>query len=430
MSTALAVAATSRVIAALVDDAVAAARLRLPGVLGSATTSSSPPDHIDTAADGEITNLNLFLYHVTYNPGWREVGLPTRDSNGDPVARAPLALDLHYLLSAYSAGDYEAQMMLGIGIQALHEIPFLFRQKIRDVFSAPANDVDKALATADLADQVEMMKVTPQQLSTDELAKLWTALPGKFRLSAGYAVSVALIETRAPSNAPLPVLAQHVTVIPFTEPSIDAVVPALLPYVAGSSITINGSNLPGRNTVVIFDGNPSVPQTPMVIGKGAAVRVALPALSAGINTLRVVRQVDLGETPLTTIVESNVASFVLQPVIKRGAVPPFPYDIGVGVIDPTTHLLPVTVKIDPPLTASQTVSLLLTEFNPPAGKTPLSFLFDAALADIALPDTVVFQTAGVATGKHYLTRVRVDGANSPLDVDPITKQFVAPAAAF
>jgi hypothetical protein len=321
-------------------------------------------------------------------------------------------------------------MMLGIGMQALHEMPFLFRQKIRDVFSAPANDVDKALATADLADQVEMMKVTPQQLSTDELAKLWTALPGKFRLSAGYAVSVALIETHAPSIAPLPVLTQRVTVIPFTEPSIDAVVPALLPFAAGSAITVVGGNLPGRNTVVIFDGNPSLPQTPTVIGKGDALSVPLPPLSAGINTLRVVRQVDLGETPLTTIVESNVASFVLQPVIKRGTVPPFAYDVTVGAVDPATHLRPVTVKIDPPLTASQTVSLLLTELNAPAGKTPLSFMFDAAPGDIALPDTLVFRTAGVPAGRHYLTRVRVDGANSPLDVDPVTKQFTAPAAAF
>jgi hypothetical protein len=100
MSTALAVAATSRVIAAIIDDAMAAARLALPGVLGSATTTSSPPDRIDTTLHGEQTNLNLFLYHVTYNQGWREVGLPTRNADGDTIGRAPLALDLHYLLSA------------------------------------------------------------------------------------------------------------------------------------------------------------------------------------------------------------------------------------------------------------------------------------------------------------------------------------------
>ena len=166
MSTALALAATSRVIAALIDDAVAAARLTLPGILGASTTTSSPPDKCDTSIDGELTNLNLFLYHVTYNQGWREAGLPTRDANGASIGRAPLALNLHYLLSAYSAGDYEAQMMLGIGMQALHETPLLFRQKIQDIFSVPKTDIDKALATADLPDQLELMKITPQQLTT------------------------------------------------------------------------------------------------------------------------------------------------------------------------------------------------------------------------------------------------------------------------
>jgi hypothetical protein len=421
VSTALAVAATSRVIAAVIDDAVAAARLVLPGILGSATTTSSPPDHIDTSVDAEITNLNLFLYHVTYNQGWREVGQPTRGSNGDPIGRAPLALDLHYLLSAYSAGDYEAQIMLGIGMQALHEIPILFRQKIQDVFAAPVTEVDKALATADIANQVEMLKITPQQLTTDELSKLWTAFPSKFRVSAGYAVTVALIETKAPFTAPLPVLTQKVTVIPFVEPSIDAILPQLVAYTAGASITIEGSNLLGKNTVVIFDGAPTTPQTPTTIGDGSAVSVTLPVLLAGINTVRVVRQVDLGESPLTTIVESNVASFVQQPIVKT---------ISVGAPDPTTHLTPVTATLDPPLAATQTISILLTEKNAASGAALLSYAFDAAPQDIALPDTVIFRTQGVVTGKSYLVRVRVDGANSPLAVDPVTKKFTTPEVTF
>ncbi len=421
MSTALAVAATSRVIAAVIDDAVAAARLVLPGILGSATTTSSPPDHIDTSVDAEVTNLNLFLYHVTYNQGWREVGQPTRGSNGDPIGRAPLALDLHYLLSAYSAGDYEAQIMLGLGMQALHEIPILFRQKIQDVFAAPVTEVDKALATADIANQLEMLKITPQQLTTDELAKLWTAFPSKFRVSAGYAVTVALIETKAPFTAPLPVLTQKVTVIPFVEPSIDAILPQLVAYTAGASITIEGSNLLGKNTVVIFDGAPSTPQTPTMIGDGSAVSVTLPVLLAGINTLRVVRQVDLGESPLTTIVESNVASFVLQPIIKT---------ISVGAPDPTTHLTPVTATLDPPLAATQTISILLAEKNAAPGAALLSYAFDAAPQDITLPDTVIFRTQGVVPGKSYLVRVRVDGANSPLAVDPVTKKFTTPVVTF
>jgi hypothetical protein len=430
MSTALALAATSRVIAAVIDDAVAAARLALPGILGSATTTSSPPDRLDTGLDSELTNLNLFLYHVTYNQGWREVGLPTRGTNGSPIGRAPLALDLHYLLSAYSAGDYEAQIMLGIGMQALHETPLLFRQKIQDVFAAPTTDVDKALATSGLADQIELMKITPQQLSTDELAKLWTAFPSKFRVSAGYEVCVALIETQAPFTAALPVLNPKVWVFPFVEPSIQSIAPAVLPFATGASVTIAGSNLPGAGTVVIFDGAPTAPQTPAVIGNGATVSVTLPNLEAGINTLRVVRELDIGEATPTPVAESNVASFILQPVIQKSTTPPYAYEIDVGTLDPTTNTLPVTVEVAPALGANQKVSLLLTQMNvvPPA--VALSYMFDALPADISLPGMVIFRTAGVAAGNHYLVRVRVDGADSPLDVDPVTKQFVSPAAAF
>jgi hypothetical protein len=421
MSTALAVAATSRVIAAIIDDAMAAARLALPGVLGSATTTSSPPDRIDTTLHGEQTNLNLFLYHVTYNQGWREVGLPTRNADGDTIGRAPLALDLHYLLSAYGSGDYEAQMMLGIGMQALHETPFLFRQKIDDVFAAPANPIDEALATANLQDQVELMKITPQQLTTDELAKLWTAFPSKFRVSAAYAVSVALIETSAPFTAALPVLARTVRAFPFVEPQIDAVVPQAVPFAAGATIVLQGSNLAGRNTFVSFGGAPDVLQPMTAVGANA-VSVALPPLSAGINTLRAIRQLDLGEPAgLTTVVQSNVALFVLQPVVTS---------VVVGAEDATTHERPVTVTVDPALQAGQTVSLLLNELGAAPGTVPLSFMFDARAEDVTPPKTVVFRTAGVAGGKQYLLRVRVDGANSALGIDPATKKFNAPTAAF
>ncbi|MGO9991364.1 MAG: DUF4255 domain-containing protein [Steroidobacteraceae bacterium] len=432
MSTALAVASTSRVIASVIDDAVAAARIQLPGILGAATTSSSPPDHIITGSAGEITNLNLFLYHVTYNQGWREVGLPTRGPDGNPIGRAPLAIDLHYLLTAYSAGDYEAQIMLGIGMQALHETPFLFRQKIQNVFTGPfANEVDKALATSDLADQIEMVKIVPQQLGTDELSKLWTAFQSKFRVAAAYAVSVVLIETKAPIVAALPVLSRKLVIAPYLEPTIDAVAPQIFPFAPGATIALSGSNLPGRNTVVIFDGAPASPQTPTAVGNGAKVTVPLPVLTAGINTLRVVRQIDLGVIPKTPFVESNVASFILQPVISRDPNPPNNYLIQIGAADNSVAppRIPVTVTVAPAFLATQKISLLLNELNPPAGTAPRSYMFDAAAADLAPPSKVVVQTQGVPAG-DYLVRIRIDGADSVLDVDPVTRVFKTPKVTF
>ncbi|HEY0183324.1 MAG TPA: DUF4255 domain-containing protein [Rhodopila sp.] len=427
MSTALAVAATSRVIAAIIDDAVATARQTMSSILGAATTTSAPPDHIPTGVATEITNLNLFLYHVTYNPGWREVGLPTRGSDGGVINRAPLAIDLHYLLSAYSPNDYEAQIVLGIGMQALHEIPVLFRNKIQRVFQSPTTDVDRALATADLADQIELVKIVPQQLGTEELSKLWTAFQSKFRVSAAYAVSVVLIETKAPIVSALPVLARNLIVRPFLEPSIQQIDPQILAFGPAASITITGTNLTGRDTVVVFGGNPQVPRTPTVIGNGATVSVTPPPLLAGINTLRVVRQVDLGVNPKAPLVESNVASFILQPVIRRAVALPHDYLITIGPPDTTVTppVIPITVTLDPPITATQKISLILNKTNLAVGEAPQSYMFDAEAKDIAPPDRALVHIQGVPAG-DYLARIRIDGADSPLDVDPVTKAYVTP----
>jgi hypothetical protein len=179
--------------------------------------------------------------------------------------------------------------------------------------------------------------------------------------------------------------------------------------------------------VVVFDGNPGAPQALTPIGDGAQVTVTVPTLTAGLNTLRVVRQINLGVTPETPFVESNVGSFILQPVIRRKPAPSTDYLIHVGPVDNsvTPPRVPVTLTVDPAITSTQKISLLLNELNVPAGTTPRSYMFDAVAADLAPPNTVVIQTQGVPAGT-YLARLRIDGADSPLDVDPVTRAFVAP----
>jgi hypothetical protein len=431
MSTALAIAATSRVIAAILDDAVVAATVPV----GVKSTSSSPPDHIVTGADLEPTQLNLFLYHVTYNQGWREVGLPTRNGDGAAIDRAPLAIDLHYLLSAYSPGDYEAQMLLGIGMQALHETPVITRDKIGAVFSTTTATlpVDSALKTARLAEQIELVKITPQQLTTEELSKLWAAFPNEFRVSAAYAVSVLLIESKAPVKAALPVLSRTLAAFPLTEPVVEGADP---PFVAaGAALRVAGRNLGGRDTFVQFDGNPDAPQPAVPVNGGREISVSLPPLSIGINTFRVIRQMQFGSVT-KTIVRSNVGSFVLQPVITRSAISPNAYNITVGTPDTSTTppRVAVVVTIDPPRQPGQTASILFNEVltapsQQPLGRAPRSFVFDADPFDAASPSNVRAVTQGIPGGT-YLVRVRVDGADSPLDLDAATNQFAAPAVTF
>lgn len=407
MSTALAIAATTRVISSLIDQTIQAAGIG--GVLGSPPyLTTRPPDQLETGAS-ETGQLALFLYHVTHNPGWREVGLPARNAAGDGTDRSPLALDLHYLLIAYGEAEYVPQLLLGLGMQALHETPLLYRQQITNVFTAPGlSALDSALATADLAGQVEMIKITPEPLSTEDLSKLWTAFGGKFRPSAGYQASVVLIEGTARVQAALPVRTRNLVVIALQRPTIDAVTPPFIAWSATSSLTLTGSNLAGDTVSVVFDAAPTAPQVPTPLAPGGGrVSVPLPAgLPAGINTLRAVQQVVVVQSePARNIVDSNVALFYLQPVIRQS--PPGTYLVSAGAGGS------VTVQLDPALLDTQKVQLLLNEVAPPAGKSPLSFTFDAAQAQIAA-HAVTFTTFNTRPGGYWV-RVRVDGAESVLD---------------
>src|SRR5262249_23648585 len=111
---------------------------------------------------------------------------------------------------------------------------------------------------SDLADQVELIKITPAAMGPDEMSKLWTAIKSEYRPSAAYQVSVVLIEGTRPSVSPLPVLSRG-KVDPVTKRDRGVVVnPDLLPPLSaaeppphqssarlGEIITLTGVRLAG-----------------------------------------------------------------------------------------------------------------------------------------------------------------------------------------
>lgn len=212
MSTALAIAGVSAVLRDLLNDGLI--QHNAIGVLGSSVTVSvGPPDRVVAADGSEASQLNLFLYQVTPNAALRNEGLPARDSTGrQRLANAPLALDLHYLVSAYSSADLHGEILLGYVMQLLHETPVLSRQAIRSAL-IPSPDVGdqlspalRALAASGLENQLEQIRITPVSLNTEELSKLWTATQSHLRPTAAYMASVVLIEATEPVRKPLPVL--------------------------------------------------------------------------------------------------------------------------------------------------------------------------------------------------------------------------------
>ena len=166
MSNALAIASVSAVLKDLLNNA--AIDHQLSNVVGEVKVSALPPDRVLVEGTPETSRINLFMYQVTPNQGWRNVDLPSRDGSGERTASPPLALDLHYLVSAYGASEFHAEILLGYAAQLLHETPVLTRDAIRRTL-APASPVTSVLpppldtlTASELADQVEQIRVTPE----------------------------------------------------------------------------------------------------------------------------------------------------------------------------------------------------------------------------------------------------------------------------
>lgn len=214
MSSALAIAGVTAVMRDLLNDGLI--NHNAAGTLGSSVSVSvGPPDRVIAANGDESSQLNLFMYQVTPNAGWSNDSLPSRDASGrQRLTNAPLALNLHYLLSAYGSQDLHREILLGYAMQLFHEMPILSRKAIQVALNpSPSTGTDlppalRALADSGLENQVEQIKITPEYLSTEEISKLWTATQSHLRPTAAYMASVVLIEATQPTRIPLPVLSR------------------------------------------------------------------------------------------------------------------------------------------------------------------------------------------------------------------------------
>jgi hypothetical protein len=421
VSSALAIAGVSAVLTdllnnGLVDNAITP-------LTGPVNVSAKPPDRVTPVGGSYPNQLNLFLYHVAPNPGWRNRALPSRDGEGARLTNPPLALDLFYLLTAYGEKDFQAEILLGYAMQLFHETPVLTRDAIRKALGGTNPPVVaggslpttfQTLVAADLADQVEQVKIIPQAMSTEEMSKLWTALQTSYRPTAAYQVSLVLIESRRPTRHTLPVRERIVQVAPFQRPVIESIESdggPDEPIVASSTIVIAGRQLRGAITSVLIGGNAFIP-APNELGDNE-IKILLSSqpgiLRAGVQGVQVVHEIGLGKPPVAHRgVESNVAAFILHPKLD-----PPPVSSASGTI---------TLTFNPPVGRSQRVTLLLGESNPPSGTPGRAYSIAAppengiTTVGQIMTAAITFSLANVDPGE-YLVRVQVDGAESSLGVD-------------
>jgi hypothetical protein len=385
------------------------------GMLGTVDISALPPDRLLPTSGTESTQLNLFLHQVTPNLGWSNERLPSRDDTGRiRLTNQYLALDLHYLLSAFAAENFHAEILLGLAMQLLHETPVLSRTAITNALNPPPplTPLLQALADCGLADQVEQIKITPEYLSTDEMSKLWTAVESHYRPSTAYLATVVLIESVQPTRPTLPVLSRG-PVDPVTGrdrgvvvepsllppfPTIESAVPTSKQPAAsvGETVDITGHHLDGTNRVIVLSNTRFQIEEEVTEdfgGSSTLIKFTVPNppphLPVGIYQLAV-RVIRPGESEPRT---SNHLALIIGPAITSG----FPIIVELDGSSETTFELACEPEVRPGQQVSLLVGIrevLAEGFDSPKG--PLKFVVDAALA-----------------GDH-LVRLRVDGIESPI----------------
>ena len=291
-----------------------------------------------------------------------------------------------------------------------------------------------ALSAAELADQVEQIRLTPQNMGLEEISKLWTAIQSHYRPTAAYQASVVLIESRRSTRTALPVAddKRHIYVAPFRFPAIDEVVSSagdLAPITVGTTLEIRGRDLRGDQTVVNLDGFEVTPAASGITAERISLELASPlpaGLHAGVKGVQIVHRLKMGD-PETDHrgFESNVAAFVLRPAVTNGPVIG-PADVK-GLVSSTEVINGANVAFregklrlvfDPPVGREQLVILLFNELASAPGAAPHAYTFSAPASN-GLPDGVAEATEieisfrRVVAGT-YLVRVQVDGAESVL----------------
>lgn len=415
MSSALAIAAVTATLIDLLNEGLLNHDL---SSIGSFSVTAQPPDRITTGST-EANQLNVFLYQMTPNLGWRNVSLPSRDGQGQRIANPPLALDLHYLISAYGSQDLNAEVLLGYAMQLLHENPVISRAQLRTVLGTPS-PVDGSivpgrfgtLSAEDLADQIELIKITPAYPSADELAKLWTAMQSRYRPSMAYLVSVVLIQAEGGARLAPPVLQRGAG---DRGPQAQAMPPSVLQAVRNPASALLPALRLGDDLSLIGSG---------------LVRAGTLTASLANDRLGIANALPLAPGPTPQELRASLPDAAQAGAMAQWAVGV--YGVAVRVAEPgrpTWSSNSVPVAIAPQITATPLAAAAGAPFTlavtcaprlRPLQESGVRLLFgDTELlstaidtpADAAQPSTIEFEVPALAAGA-YLLRLRVDGIDS------------------
>lgn len=393
MSNALSIATVTAVIKnllenGLVSDAIAAS-------VGDVLVTALPPDKIQVGSD-ERAQINLFLYHVTQNRNVDWISQEYRNRYSTTrTANPPLALDLHYVLTAYGAKDFQAEILLGYAMQMLHKLPIITSNTIENALKNAAETSTSSvfsqaianLSVSNLALRLGQIKVSSAFLTMEETSRIWSALQTNYRPSATYQVSMVMINSDNIDEL------DNSDALQLSEPTIEQITAptsqAEATITIGSTILIRGKRLRGDITKVRLSNIDKL-FTPFDVQDTQVSLQVPPDLRAGIQSVQIIHETI--KNPEHNVIESNVMPFVLHPKISV-----------------VLHSTEMTIKLMPKVGKDQRVLVLLNQIskNDPA---TYSYLAPTPTEDT---DTITIPLKNMKPGE-YLVRVKVDGAESAL----------------
>lgn len=156
---------------------------------GNVKVQAQPPDKI-AVGENEDGQINLFLYRVAPHSrllAGKPAALRAKD---EPAA---LSLELNYLLTVYAVQDFQTEILLGRAIQLIHETPVLSVAELNRVANEFQSKRDGKPGFGQSSDLIEEVTVTPQFLSFEEMARLWSSLQARYRPSVAYRAAPVLI---------------------------------------------------------------------------------------------------------------------------------------------------------------------------------------------------------------------------------------------
>lgn len=207
------------------------------------------------------TRLNWFLYRIAPAVALMNMESPQTGWTTRP-GRPPLALTLHYLLSA-DPGELTpvgnemaaAHAALTATMMVLHERPVLSPDTV--VSAAPRLTV--ADVTAELDGLVEPLRITMDPVPLETVTGLWGAGTKSLRVSVAYQVSLVTVASPVPF-APGPRVQEAVaSVTPSVGPHVGGVTPATLSFGRPATVLVTGLGETIEVTLSRSTGDPDDP---------------------------------------------------------------------------------------------------------------------------------------------------------------------------